>query len=320
MLSSRQYYSYINKNFIVRNKDMFKNCQIKFLSCMPLPDGVFDQLLSVLDVVQSKYGFDMQKMCLPNYNKFLVWQKNNSGKVNYQEMLVAIEFIVFCCLADKILDSQRFSDAEKEKVCQKLDVGLFLSEDEFESGYFVEMDILLNNIRRFLVQENIKKHPYYRIIEEKMEKAFKSEKYMSKNFLKPVEKMKMEEMPLLIDKSVEFEIVAFLLGVFSDISEDALVISKCIANIFWLVDDLCDFVEDIKFKRKNSVLFFCTKMDMEMSLTDRVEMAYENIDLFINELEKNLYNLETLSGRDLFDYILNEVWEWFTDVRKRVGL
>lgn len=316
MLSSYEYYSYINNNFLVKNEELFRECHEDKHLLLPLPDGLFDNLLSLLNQVQQCYEFNMQKMCLPNFNKFVIWQKERNGIVDYKKILVATEFVVFCCLADKILDSQRFSDDEKEKVCQKLNIKLFLSEKEYKSEYFVEMDQLLNDIRVFLIDKDTQKCPFYSLIVNKMEKAFKSEIYMSNNYLLAVQMMNSEEMHLLIDKSVEFEMAAFLLASVSATCKNTLKVAKYIANIFWIIDDLCDFVDDIRGRRMNSALFYCSAIGIEMQLSDRVEIAYANIDIFINELEKNIFALKDTVGEALFCYVLNEVWEWCSDVRK----
>ena len=316
MLSKKAYNTYIKDNFIKKNELLFEKCDENNLTLQPIPEGLFDKLLILLDEVYRKYGFDMQKTCAPNYNKFLIWQKENGGLVNYKDILIATEFIQFCCLADKILDSRRFNNEEKEQVRSKLNVNLFLSEQEYKSQYFEEMDILLNDIRRILTNEESTKSPYYSIIIEKMDKAFKSEIYMSTNFLLPNQSIKDDEMNLLIDKSIEFEIAAFLLCSLSSPGKNTLKVSKCIAEIFWLIDDLCDFTEDINCGRKNSALFYCSSKNIEMKLADRVEMAYGNINQFIDLLIKKIIELRDMVGTDLYEYILNEVWEWCGSVRK----
>lgn len=62
-------------------------------------------------------------------------------------------------------------------------------------------------------------------------------------------------------------------------------------------------------------MFYCTQKK-EMRLADRVEEAFANIDMFINELEHHLLALKKLVCREMYEYVLNEVWEWCSDIRK----
>ncbi|MBR4026651.1 MAG: hypothetical protein IKJ01_03715 [Lachnospiraceae bacterium] len=139
---------------------------------------------------------------------------------------------------------------------------------------------------------------------------------MYKHPLEQVEKFDPKEMPLLVDKSIQFETAAFLMATFgrnTNISLDAAIET---ANIFWLVDDLCDFIEDIKAKRKNSMLFFCVHNNELLTIAERAKIAFHNAEEFICLLEENLTLLKTNTSQQFYQYILNEVWEWCSNVRK----
>ncbi len=315
MLNSREYYSYVNKRFIEKNHRLFAECSEKKLLERPIPERGFDELFLLLDKIQRKYEFDMQTMCIVNYNQFVLWQQSNLGLVHYEDMLAAIKFMVFCCLADKILDSGRFCCEQKECVCKKMDVQAFVSDQQFVSDSFEELDELLNDVRVFLGSERVKVSPYYEIIVEKIEQAAISEIYMARHPLLPVEMHDPNKMMLLVDKSIAFETAAFLIASVSHRSDKMAVAAECIGKIFWMADDLCDFVDDVKNRRRNSILFYCTQKK-EMRLADRVEEAFANIDLFINELEHHLLVLKGLVSHEMYEYVLNEVWEWCSGVRK----
>lgn len=317
MLNEKQYITYLHNNFIKKNEETFQSCDEAKLTLRTMPAGLFDELMNLLGRVYENYGFDMQKMCAPNYNKFVLWQKNCFGGYNEEELLAAVKFIVFCCLSDKILDSPRFSDAEKECVCRKLNIDLFTQRTPFSSEMFGELDELLNDIRKFLVSQQIQESSHYAMIINKMRQAFVSEIYMYRNPLLCEESVTETELTLMVDKSVEFEIAAFLLAAATSIQMHEIKTAKCIANVFWLIDDLCDFVEDIKCKRKNSVLFYCTWEMGEMCLTERVEKSFQKIDMLLDMLEKNIFEIKQSANRDLYEYILNEIWEWCKGVRRQ---
>ncbi len=315
MLGSKEYYSYVNKRFLEKNHRLFAGCSEKKLFERSVPEGIFDELFLLLDIIQRKYEFDMQTMCIVNYNQFVLWQQSNLGLVHYEDMLIAIKFMVFCCLADKILDSGRFCREEKEYVCKKLDIQVFFSDQQFVSDSFVELDELLNDVRVFLGSERVKGSPYYEVIAEKIEQALISEIYMARHPLLPIEMHDPNKMMLLVDKSISFETAAFLMASISHSSDKMAAAAECIGKIFWMADDLCDFVDDVKNRRRNSLLFYCTQKK-EMRLADRVEEAFANIDMFINELEHHLLALKKLVCREMYEYVLNEVWEWCSDIRK----
>ncbi len=110
-----------------------------------------------------------------------LYQNCFSTKLNIESVKVAIEFVLLCCLVDKILDSPRFSNNDKHIVCEKLDIKCLTQEIEFYSDDFVEIDIFLNMIKSFLNKS--RNTAYYETIIDSIQKAFKSEIYMSKNFL-----------------------------------------------------------------------------------------------------------------------------------------
>lgn len=315
MLSAKDYYNYLYHRLIVKNETLFRNCNEKKMVAIPLPDLTFDKLLQLLNIVEDKYGFDMQKMCAPNYNKFILWQHSFPG-ANTNDILVAIKFVIFCCFVDKILDSPRFTEAKKEAVCKKINIQNFKSKELYQSDIFPEMDILLNDIRSYLFALKRQNSVYLPLILEKMNRAFISEVYMWKNPLLLQESFNRDEFHLLIDKSVEFELVAFLLVSWRSQDSNAANAAQYIATIFWLIDDLCDFVDDIQCKRKNSVLFYNVPTEKVTSLEDRIELAYQNLEQMIILLETCLEKLKLCIDHALYEFVLNEVWEWSSYVRK----
>ena len=257
----------------------------------------------------------MQKMCIPNYNQFALWQMNFMGQIDENMICIALEFVIFCCLADKILDSGRFTDADKQKVCERLNVDRFFSSHTWNGDLFPELDILLNDIRKFLTSVVCKEPEEAQYIKNSMQDAFESEIYMYSSPLRAYESISNADIDLLIDKSVKFETVAFLLSSTNHNNETSHKAARCIADIFWRIDALCDFIEDIKFRRKNSILFFCAPNEQDMTLMTREEKAVANVDFFIDDLQKELILLHSLVCKELYQYILDEVWDWCTYVR-----
>jgi len=316
MISAKQYYSYINQKFIISNENLFADCCDEKLTLLKVPRGRCEPLIKLLNTVESKYGFNMQKMCALNYNQFVLWQNSFSKEYKEKELIIALKFVVLCCLADKFLDSDRYSDEEKIHICNKINIKNLLSTQKYESPFFTEMDVLLNDIREFLISDHVCNVPERDYIIECIRDAFLSEIYMYKNPLQKKEKNADIEMHLLIDKSVKFEIAAFLLATIGSNSTKTIEAATYSANIFWLIDDLCDFVEDVHCKRKNSMLFYCVKDNAELLLSERVEISFNNVDIFINALEENMKSLKQIVDNKFYDYMLNEIWGWCSNVRK----
>lgn len=319
MLSSRKYYSYVNERFVIKNRQLFRNCEEKLLSARTVPDSLFDELLELLDRIQEKYEFDAQKWCVPNFNKFILWQEEFCGGYREEALLAATKLILFCCLVDRFLDSGRFSADEKEKICSKLHGEYFICEAAYVSDEFPELDELINDVRIFLIDDTKVNQEDRKMILTSMDRAFLSEIYMYKNPLQDAEAFNRNDLEKLTDKSVEFEVASFLLASVNYNSEKTMRAAACAGRIFWLADDLDDFVEDVNCKIKNSILFYCVDTPGDLSVQDRVEQAFSNIDTFIERLEQEIALFKECVGIDLYMYMLNKVWEWCKDVRKNAG-
>lgn len=316
MISAKKYYEHIYERIICRNRAMFADCDAKNLEKIVIPMEKYSWLYVLLDQVEIRYGFNLQKMCAPNYNKFILWQNCFIKEQVPAALDAAMQFVIFCCLADKILDSCRFDNMQKEAVCEKLNIKNFLSVERFESNQFPEMDTLLNNIRVFLLSAENKLERDK--IAVSIEKAFCSEIFMWKSPLQWKEEMERAKFYLLSDKSIQFELAAFLMASFGRNHDKSYKAALETANVFWLIDDLCDFIEDIKARRKNSILFYCVHTKGEVTLLERAEEAVKNVDEFVDLLEINLDLLRRNTDDVFFEYIVNEIWDWCTELRNMV--
>lgn len=314
MHNYEEYYKLLYKKITSQTNGIFSNCDAKKLVDIRIEGSIFEKLYSLLDTVESKYEFDLQKTLLPNYKKFVLWQKVFLGGVDNAKILVATEFIVFCCLVDKFLDSNRFSKEEKEHICQKIKSNNFTSASVYESTKFVELDLLLNDIRLFILNERGNSSEKKELLNA-IDKALISEEYMYRNPLVVEDGVDLESLHYLTDKSVEFEKAAFMISVFGNNTDKTMQAAINVGKIFWLVDDLCDIPEDIEYKRKNSLLFLKMQLGL-LSIEERMKNVLINIDEYIKELIENLEGLKVLAGKDFYEYIVNDIWEWCLGIRK----
>ncbi len=258
--------------------------------------------------MEEKYEFDLQKIVGVNYTHFTLWQQHFRGAADSASALAATEFVLFCCLADKILDSGRFSMAQKDSVCEKLDSSRFFSTNPYESRAFPEMDSLLNHVRTHLADSHFSKQDTL-LLKAHMQRAFDSEVFMCRHSLQEFDVVEDEELHLLTDKAVEFESLAFLLAGAAPISLQMEQAGACIGRLLWLIDDLWDLPEDVQACRRNSLLFLGQPC-RPLSIGDRIAGAQARMTLYSNSLKEDLSWLQRSVSEELFLCICWELRKW----------
>lgn len=312
MISEYQYYQKLYNIFIKKNQKLFDECNAHvFSSKIPEPESeTYEKLQSLLYSIEQKYGFDMRL----NYKQLYLWQKTVTSKLDEERMIVAGKLVLFCCLIDNILDSPRFSIVAKDKLCEMAGMTFFNSKLQKDSPDFSEINILAQDILRFYQD-----HPTdiaYLNWKEDLLHAFQSEVYMYRSMLKKREGIPDENLGLLIDKSIKFEKAAFLTATYGHNTPQSVEVAELLGNVFWLVDDLCDFIEDVHAGRKNSLLFYCVPERGVFTLEQRIEMAYRNMDLATDHLNSVLTRLRALVSLDMSSFIVSQIWKWCYNVRK----
>ena len=312
MISEHQYYQKLYNMFIKENQRLFDECTAHvFSSKIPKPEGeTYEKLQSLLSTIEQKYGFDMRL----NYKQLYLWQRTVMSEVDEERMLVAGKLVLFCCLIDNFLDSPRFSIAAKNKLCEMAGMTFFNLKRQKDSPNFYEINILAQDVLRFYQD-----HPTdiaYPNWKEDLFHAFQSEVYMYRSMLKKREGLPDEDLGLLIDKSIKFEKAAFLTATYGHNTAQSVEVAKLLGEVFWLVDDLCDFIEDVHAGRKNSLLFYCVQESGVFTLEQRIEMAYANMDLAIDRLNSVLIRLRALVNLDMISFIVSQIWKWCYNVRK----
>lgn len=313
MIKEKAYYQYITRRLVESNPFFSKYGFSEYNDIYILPqDSKLQVSEETLKQIKSKFDFDLLKMAKANELKFSLWQKEFSCEEDNYAKIIATEFVLFCCLCDKILDSKRFSTDIKTEICRRLND--FPSEEHIIGNYtFYEIDCFYKDITCWLRSLGINEKKYSSIM-TKIINAFQSEIYMYKNTLSGSEDYNQR---LMIDKSTEFVSGAFLISTINTDDEKMIETANVVANIFWLTDDICDFMDDIQCDRKNSLLVICVPGKENLTLDERVDLVELNIDKAINYFYEELSRLERLVSKDLFLYFLNEIWDWTYDIRRR---
>lgn len=311
MVCEKVYYEYVYERLTVPHVDW--NCGER----RNIPKGQLgNEFTNLLNRIYEKYGFDLHRNVEDNIEKFLLWRREFCTADNDEAVYAAVYFVLYCCLADKILDSVRFSQKDKMNVCNELEG--FWNQRDTESQTFPELTEMGQKVRTFLIADKQRKNSRFTLLAQKMERAFSSECFMFYHLLDKFDETM--ELSKLTDKSVEFVSAAFWIAAY-DVNDDRMEkAAETIGEIFWLIDDVCDYISDIQTGSMNSALIFCTDTALSIPLERRIEQAAMNMGKMICMLEDKVKKLEILIGREMRDFILSELWNWMADVRKYVGV
>lgn len=266
----------------------------------------YKNLMRLLDSIEEKYGFNMHTQCKVNYEFLTVWREMCDIYVDDVYLTAAVKFILACCIADKILDSKRFVQDEKESVSGML---MHIRENNYQIAQterFNELGILFNEI--FHVIYSIWDEDLKQMLINKIERAFRSEDFMWRYKLTDVSERDID-FSLLVDKSIEFESAALLLSISQEYNNKYVSCANLIGKIFAMVDDMCDFIEDIKNNRINSILYW-NRFNCDNTLENRIDSVVDNMESFIAKLDSAITELKAHVSDDAYYYIMGMIKEW----------
>lgn len=307
MISEKEYNRYIYNTISDLIFDCGDSYQDNFMDnrANNLPVHIRETLAEIADI----YDYDMTKKFLINLDFIFTWQESITGSVNKEAAIAAAEYIIFCCVVDKILDSNRFSKDVKRRLLQYIEIESFsyhiplnIEETEFQCIFKLVMDIRIF-LRKYAGDkaDNIMKD---------IDKALRSECFMSFHDLQYC--VKEDEQSLLIDKSVSFESSALRLGVLP-YDSDPVVQADTIGEIFWLIDDICDLLDDYKSNRINSLLYY---NNPEYKIADRLIYAVNHIDFYIELLNVKIALLKQSTDNTVYEYMKEQIWWWLSGARR----
>lgn len=311
MISERNYNKHIYNTITGLIFNFNDNYQVRQQSdneCV-LPEHIRKTLSEIAD----KYDYDMKKKYLINMEFISEWQKSVIGYTDVESALIASEYIVFCCVVDKILDSRRFSYDFKISLLKYIIIDSFISDIPLTNDE-KELECVFNlvtDIRHFLNQYSGGKKNDLMC---EIEKALASECFMSTHDLKY--DISKNDVHFLIDKSVCFESSALKMSLLPfDTHSDSQAHS--IGEIFWLIDDICDLLDDYKNGRINSLLYYNNNAD---HIDDRLVYAVEHIDFIIIQLKEKVDLFKLQSNVTMHEFIKEQIWWWLSDARRLSGL
>lgn len=313
MFNASEYYQKVNDELFCKNDNLFRphlrSYENEIEIARKLYNGTWNQEL--LKAITIHYGFNMDRVYLDNYVFLNHWEKEILHFENKTaDFEPALMYIVFCCLADKLLDSKRFSTDEKVRFLPVIKEPLKHNEEQnIEYSDFLTLKDLyskqISNIADSILKEEII---------DLIVRAFKSECFISTNFLSQKLVAVKPTISELTDKSVCFEKAALLL-MLNKSNETLNHLSTLIAQTFWLIDDLNDFVEDVNNRRLNSLLFLDDKASA-YNVEEIVYSGFQSTSLAVERLLESLAQLEIEASPALADYVITKVWLWGETIRE----
>ena len=121
MISEKKYYDFLYENFLVKNKEQWEKANLwceNHTFCKM--DEETEKLLELLNGIEKKYEFNLQRMCRNNFELLSLYQIEFLGQIKKRQRSIGLKFLIVCCLADKILDSKRFCTEEQQKIINLL--------------------------------------------------------------------------------------------------------------------------------------------------------------------------------------------------------
>lgn len=312
-VSPKNLYLFLYDEVLMKHKEMFEYCsKLDVSRDIAVPGRKdYDELNELLLQIHEKYNIDMNV----NYVQLYLWQKCFLEKTNDEAILAASYLVTFCVMADCILDSTCFSEKQKKYVCQKSNLLLRQTDRKEE---FPELDRLLSGFLNYMRIHRDDVFFSKKLLKKTLWKAFQSEIYMYRSKIDFSEDIKEEKLSLLVDKSIEFEKAAFIVSLYGNNNEASVLAAELLGKVFWLVDDLCDFIDDIKSRRKNSLLIYCADKETFGSFEERLENVFKNMNKAVSELESTLRKLRNYVDEPFFCFLVAHIWNWFEPVRVAV--
>lgn len=310
MTKKQKYYEYLYRRLVLEHSEW--NGKDKFVHReMKLPS----ELKELLDQIFVKWGLTFHRNVALNLEKFQLWREGFGAVRNFEYIEVASYFVLYCCLADRILDTQRFTDQEKEIVYQ--DIKNFWNGSYNGDGEFSELHKIRKKILIFFDKNEKTQKNKYQILKDKISRALISERFMYDH---SIDDFNSDMDPHnILDKSVEFVSASFLIAAWDLFGKEEIKTADLIGEIFGYVDDICDYALDMETGTLNMVLFICMNERTDISTMKWMEEAAGHIEIMIRLLENKVEQLRNRVDTQLYLYLLDELWNWTGDIRKYIA-
>lgn len=261
----------------------------------------------------SEFEKKIKKMVVTYSIKFYLWQQEfckDGDMENYLD--TAINFNVFCCLVDTILD-EGSEEITFDSVIQRIKwskVRQYFDGTEYKKDVDV-LDYLYKEIAEGFSLLKKEDEQFHNEIIENVGMALESEIYVSTHKLTETDPNMTKEISqkLLIDKSTKFVKACFQIAAFSAKDKEKLnKCSDCLATAFWLIDDIADLYEDINNKSKNSILN--KYLDETKDIEQAIDKVIDDLEDYVDILAGCLKELKNNVGEELYYFLKYHICNW----------
>ena len=309
MTKKQRYYEYLYKRLVLVHREW--NGEGKLIH---KEVELSQELKELLDQISGRLGIRLHKNAVLNVEKFQLWREEFGATVDSKYVEAATYFVLYCCLADKILDTERFTQQEKERVY--LDIKNFWNSSYNKSGEFLELYKMRRKVLGFFAEMEKLYNNRYRILKDKIDCALASECFIYDHSLTDFDKdMNVHN---VLDKSVEFVSASFLIGIGDLFEKEDIDVTDLIGEIFGYIDDICDYVLDLETGSLNMALLICMNEKKNISLEERIGETVIHMDIMISLLEDKVIQLQKKVSTQMYLYLLDELWCWTGDIRRYV--
>ncbi len=338
MFSFESYYDILYKRLKEHDLTLIEEEDVRYRSKFQYFYELLELDNNIIIRIKRELGINTEKYFLMNSMKFYLACEEFKVLKNKDNIKAAIYFTVLGCVLDKMIDegNDKIKNMALEKLSWNYCKDYFIEfKDEKEDSVIDYLFQYLGKVLKMMKKENFL---LYKNIVYFIERAIDSEVYvtlrlkndnfiLSKYKMNNIDSSENIENLLITDKSILFVVTAFELALFNDKNLDKhLKVIYRIANIFRLIDDLCDISEDYCRKQKNSIFELndiefdilsdnlvkkktspSHKIDNQYDRYNLIESYFDSpIDKFIDEI--NLLKSEL--GSTFFNFVNYEIRDW----------
>ena len=117
MISEKKYYDFLYENFLVKNKEQWEKANLwceNHTFCKM--DEETEKLLELLNGIEKKYEFNLQRMCRNNFELLSLYQIEFLGQIKKRQRSIGLKFLIVCCLAIKYWILSVFAQRSSKKL------------------------------------------------------------------------------------------------------------------------------------------------------------------------------------------------------------
>ena len=263
----------------------------------------FDE--KIIHEIKSEFGLSMENVFLINSKKSFLLNRYYKSKGGLESIQASVCFTVLGCLLDHLIDMG--DSYQKEIAMQK--VNWKYCSEYFYRGICQKENSVIDKLfetvgRSVFSYRDIFPKAYNSVI-ELLEKTAESELFVMSDVC---ESFNPENVS---NKSVLFSVISTQICV-PDCIEESKDVAYSIGKAFAMIDDMCDFYEDMELHQKNMCQILLSEGNMN---------EYQAVEYMTGQIAENLNLIKRKTDEVIYNFFLSETREWVmsrSELRERV--